>query len=125
MPLYDYQCPKCGVFEALRGISDKVIKCECGQDAKRIVGASPVCCFNDDGEWIRSVREVVDKDNKSPATQEFLKNPTRSNYKAWMKSEGIRHLEPGEKPINRPSFDTERHARKIMEYQQEQRRIEL
>jgi hypothetical protein len=48
-------------------------------------------------DWIKSIREVVDKDGGRHC-QEFLKDPTRVNYKKWMCGEGVRHLEVGEKP---------------------------
>jgi hypothetical protein len=49
-----------------------------------------------DAPWISTVREVVNKKSKSPADRELLKNPTRANYKNWMKANGLRHLDPGE-----------------------------
>ena len=36
MPLYDYKCPKCGYFEATRGLKDSYTPCpQCGTPAKR------------------------------------------------------------------------------------------
>ena len=34
---------------------------------------------NQDADWIKSVVDVVDKDDKSPHVQEFIRNPTRDN----------------------------------------------
>jgi len=53
---------------------------------------------NEDCDWIRSIVDVADKDSRKPHVREFISHPTRENYKAWMKGEKIRHLEPGEKP---------------------------
>ena len=42
MPLYDYQCPNCGVFTAARSINnrDQLTRCDvCGQSAIRLVTA--------------------------------------------------------------------------------------
>ena len=49
--------------------------------------------FRDDASWLPSVLEVVDKEG-GPHCQRFLQNPTRQNYKAWMKGE---HIVPMEK----------------------------
>lgn len=63
---------------------------------------SGVHTANENPGWIASVLEVVDKDSKVPHVAEFRKNPTRSNYKEWMKKEGLRHLEPGEETYRKP-----------------------
>ncbi len=42
MPLYDYECPRCGVFTAARSISDRnqLTRCDhCGRLAIRLVSA--------------------------------------------------------------------------------------
>ena len=82
-------------------------------------------CANDDAEWIRSIRDVVDKDSKNPVTREFLQNPTRHNYKRWMKTEGVRHMEPGEKARNRKNFDLQRHTDRVMQKHQQRNRVEI
>lgn len=128
MPIYDYQCTVggCGhTFEAIAGIEERTLPCpECGQEARRILKAGGVNVANEDAPWLRSVLEVVDKESNAPHVVEFLKNPTRSNYKAWMKGEGIRHLEPGEKSV-KEGLDPRRHAEKIMQLRQQRERIEL
>ncbi len=108
-PLYDYCCDNCNmVEESLQPMEVKVIKCiHCGGRAYRIISSRAQNCFNDDAPWIRSVLEVVDKDSKAPHVVEFLTHPTRTNYKNWMKGEGLRHLEPGERP-HRPTEKEER-----------------
>jgi putative FmdB family regulatory protein len=98
MPLYDYKCRNCEkVTERIKLVDEKIEDCPiCGGVAVRIISTSGVNCANDDTEWVRSVREVVEKGSGKPHCEAFLKNPTRSNYKKWMKGEGIRHKENGE-----------------------------
>jgi putative FmdB family regulatory protein len=47
MPIYEYNCPKCGHFEAIQGFSDKPLKCKpdcqekgCPKKAERVMSAS-------------------------------------------------------------------------------------
>ena len=100
MPIYEMQCEdrSCNLeFEAYAGINE-IVECpNCGFSARRLMSVPGVNVANQDADWIRSVTEVVDKDSDKPATKEFLKDPTRKNYQAWMKSEGIRPYEPGER----------------------------
>lgn len=35
MPLYDYRCPGCGVFEAVGGHAETTMRCACGAEATR------------------------------------------------------------------------------------------
>ena len=105
MPLYDYECLSCKtVFEKLAGVNETVYCPNCDFESKRLISVPGVNCSNDDAEWIRSVTEVVDKEG-GPAAQQFLKNPTRTNYKAWMRAEGLRHWEKGERQIVERSHD--------------------
>jgi len=127
MPLYDYQCERCGhIEEVVKTVDDRIGTCsDCGGATRRIVSVGSVEANNDDAAWIRSITDVVDKESKAPHVVEFLRNPTRTNYKNWMRKEGIRHMEPGEKPINRKEFDVSRHADKVMEAYRERSRINI
>ncbi len=96
MPLYSYEC-KCGLItDKMFKITNKPksIKCPCGKIAKSIINPSFTPSY--DAPWLTSVLEVVDKDPRKAHCQEFLKHPTRSNHKKWMKGEKLRPLEPGE-----------------------------
>ena len=100
MPIYEMECESedCGVvFEAIAGFKDEVECPVCGFFAKRLISVPGVNVANQDAEWIRSIPEVVDKESSKPETREFLKSPTRHNMKEWMKAEGIRHYEQGER----------------------------
>jgi putative FmdB family regulatory protein len=41
MPLYEYDCPKCGRFETLQKLSDKPLKTHetCGSQVKKVMSA--------------------------------------------------------------------------------------
>jgi putative FmdB family regulatory protein len=110
MPIYDFECQdgSCGIiFEAIAGV-DEMVECpKCGFSCKRLISVPGVNCFNQDAAWIKSVTEVVDKDSPKPETREFLKNPTRDNYHAWMRAEGIRPFEQGERTRpEKPNMET-------------------
>jgi hypothetical protein len=72
---------------------------KCGGRTKRIISVGRSSENLIDPDWLKSVREVVDKSPDAPmADRIFLKSPTRKNYNAWMASRGLRPFEPGEKP---------------------------
>lgn len=98
MICYDYKCKECGhIQEEFFNIKDKpeIVSCEtCGGYSSQIItmrDTSPIDC-----SWIGDVLAVVDKTGKKQHCNEFLKHPTRNNYKSWMKGEGLRPLEDNE-----------------------------
>lgn len=92
---------------------DEVVSCEkCGAVMAKVF-VSAGSRLPDDAAWIKTVLEVVAKDSTKPATREFLRNPTRENMRRWMKAEGIRHIEDGEKPAR---IDYEADHRRRTEY---------
>jgi len=127
MIIHDFECESCG------GISENFIT-----DTRYIpdVGVCPVCKGKTrkvvslsqtapvDSEWISSVREVVDKDSDAPHCKEFLKHPSRQNYKKWMQGEGLRHLEPGEKHAP-PKRDKQAIKDKLMKRQRERNAVSI
>lgn len=104
MPLYDYDCPKCGYIkvDVIMPPDDRKFRFACPEcDHKPMVRAitqSGHYCGNQDAAWLKSVGDVVDKDPSKPHCQAFLKSPTRANYHAMMKGEGIRPMDAGEGP---------------------------
>uniref|UniRef100_A0A6H1ZSS9 Putative regulatory protein FmdB zinc ribbon domain-containing protein n=1 Tax=viral metagenome TaxID=1070528 RepID=A0A6H1ZSS9_9ZZZZ len=130
MPIFDYQCKACGnIHETIRGVDISRITCPvCGKTARRIISINGPNTINDGAGWIKDVLEVVDKKGQEPETKEFLRNPTRSNYKAWMKARGLRHYEPGEEntrpePVNKE--DKRRRMKYVMENYQKRTAIEV
>jgi hypothetical protein len=126
MPIFQLKCQSCGnEFERICPVKSRLFQnCECGGWTKTIPAVHGANCFNDSAGWIKSVTEVVSKDDPRPHVQAFLKDPTRSNYRAWMKGEGLRPLENGEKS-EKFKFDAERHAGKIMEEKIKRERYEV
>ena len=126
MPLYHLQCQSCGnEFERICPVKSRLFQnCECGGWTKTVPAVRGPNCVNEDAGWLPSVREVVSKDDPRPHVQAFLKDPTRANYKAWMKGEGLRPLENGEKS-EKFKFDAERHAEKVMEAKIKRERYEV
>jgi len=125
MPLYEMECPACGhQFEVIAGI-DEIIDCpKCAGTAKRLISVHGPNLVSQEAEWIRSVRDVVDKEG-GPAAQEFLKRPTRDNLNAWMKAEGVRHMEPGEKPRKPDPVNMDRINKEVWEKHQRRNRVEI
>jgi hypothetical protein len=103
--IYDFECRSHHVTEHLVHPERKKVDCSvCGKVAKRIISVTGQYMGNQDAPWLKSTLEVVDRSNPAPHVQAFVKNPTRANYKAWMKREGIRpmdHSEHGGPPIAR------------------------
>lgn len=100
MILKDYECELCGEvmeeFVDSKNIPDTMYCPICNGVTHKIVSMSQTSPI--DAAWINTVLEVVDKDSDKPHCKEFLRHPNRANYKAWMQGEGLRPLEPGEKP---------------------------
>jgi len=97
MLIKDYLCESCGETTEyyVKSPIPKFIPCPvCKGHAKKIISmrqTEPIDCA-----WLKSVTEVVNKSSKAPHCTEFLKSPTRQNYKNWMKGEKLRPLEKGE-----------------------------
>jgi len=97
----------------------------------RILSWGGMNVFREEAPWLNSVLDVVAKDSDKPHTKAFLAEPTRTNYKKWMKAEGIRPLENGEQHASRVmqqqrEAEFERSAvENAMRRLQERRRIEM
>lgn len=126
--LYDFECTCGRIFEELAPSNVYDMACTCGKTAKRIISASGVYMGNQDGAWLKTVLEVVDKDSRAPHVVEFRKNPTRENYKRWMKGEGLRPADSnvrGAPPtLERRSIDTSHIRREVWDKHRQRRRIE-
>ena len=98
MILRDFECKECDIiFEKICESKIRKYVCpKCGTPAPKIMTVGRVYMGNQDVDWVKDVREVVDKEGGREC-QEFLKNPTRSNHKNWMKAKKLRVYEPGEK----------------------------
>ena len=128
MILYQYQCQKCNqISEHYFNMSDcqPTVQCpSCKDIARKVISIPGANLASESPDWVKSIREVVEKDSDKPHCQEFLKDPTRDNYKKWMEGEGVRHLEAGEKP-GRPtsSPDIAITTDMLMKHRQEKRQL--
>lgn len=108
MPVYDFECTNLMCEhreEFILSVDESEIPQDCPEcwgTMKKIISASGQYLGNNDATWLKSVIDVVDPEG-GPAAQEFRKNPTRANRKAWMKEEGIRPLESGERMKPKPT----------------------
>jgi hypothetical protein len=91
--------------------------------AYKIITASGQFCVNEDADWIRSIREVVDKEG-GVSSQRFLQDPTRQNYKKWMKDTGIRPMESGEK-MKPPPVDEKKLTESVMKMRQKRNKLTI
>lgn len=105
----DFECPSGHITEHYCHPKQKRAVCsECGKSAKRIISLGRVNMANESPIWLKSVVDVADKGSTKPHVQEFVKNPSRKTYTAWMKGEGIRpldHTERGGPPVHHTPQD--------------------
>lgn len=129
MPIYDIECERCqSVIEVIESIkSNNKRRClVCGGRMKRIITTGRATDNAVDSPWIKSVLAVVSKDPDAPmADQIFLRNPTRRNYRAWMRSRGLRPLEPGEGPSKPQGPDMEKIGKEMWARDMERRRLNV
>jgi len=99
----DFECKSHHVSEHYVHHKQKRVVCPvCRKPAQRIISVNGQYTANQDAPWLKSVLDVVDKTSTKPHVQEFMRNPTRANYKAWMKGEGIKpmdHTVHGSAPV--------------------------
>lgn len=128
MPLYNYECPDCGViiekvFKLKR--CPRHIKCSvCKGKARKIICIPGADNTKESPDWVKSIIEVVDKEGGAHC-QRFIKNPTRKNLETWMKVEGVRHFEPGEKFSKPKAPDLSGMADAIMKKRKKDHTIEV
>ena len=129
--LADFECSKCNtVTEHYVDAQQKTVECKCGGKAKKIISLPGVYVNSENPSWLHSVTDVIDKEDKRHHVQEFLKHPTRENYKRWMKEEKIRPVDwtvHGAPPTYQkpPEPDIDKIAHQIHERLRERQRLEL
>ena len=69
MPLYEYQCPKCGVFELIRKFSDEPLTAcpTCGSEIQKLASA-PAIQFKGTGWYITDYARKSSGDGKSQSS---------------------------------------------------------
>ncbi len=129
MPIYDIECERCHkITEVIQSFRmNKTPRCiKCGGRTKKIITSRRSSDNLVDAPWLKSVLDVVSKDPDAPmADRIFLRNPTRRNYQVWMRSRGLRPLEPGEKPGRPDPPDMEKIGKEMWDRDVERRRLNL
>jgi hypothetical protein len=131
MVLSDFECQCGNIHEALISHDAQSDICPaCGDMARRIITLGCSSGSQEAPVWIKSVFDVIDKTDKRPHVREFLKHPTRSNYKNWMKGEGIKpvdYTEHGAPPVYQrpPEPDMNAVSKQLYERHRERQRIEV
>lgn len=126
--LNDFKCEKCDkISEKITDRDEHFVVCDhCGGTANKIISTWRGCAEVEYPRWLKDTLEVVDKTSDKPHVRRFLADPSRTNYKAWMKGEKIRHVEDGEK-LYKPDFEAEHRRRTEYAIKKhfESKRIEL
>lgn len=130
--LSDFECRRClSITEKLCDYEQKTLTCpKCGGKAKRIISVGRKFISDENAPWLKSVLDVVDRSNPAAHVQNFLKDPSRANYKKWMKGEGIRpldHTEHGGPPVHRkpPEVDMRGVHKEVWESFQKRHKLEV
>lgn len=95
----------------MAAVDDGDGRCACGGGAKRLVSVGRG--YRADADWLVSVTDVVEKDSDKPHVRAFLAEPSRANYRRWMRGEKLRPLESGEGRT--PSARDSAAAREVLE----------
>lgn len=86
MPLYTYECDKCGEFELLlpiKKMKQHAMCPKCKFQAKRIINTVAIHCDSmNDVKWLPKAVENLQPDGA-------MKIETRGEYKAYLKKKGI------------------------------------
>ena len=79
MPLYEYQCPKCGVFELIRKFSDEPLtSCPtCGRQIQKLASA-PAFHLKGTGWYVTDYAKKSSSDGKSGKSEEGKSGETKS-----------------------------------------------
>lgn len=101
MPLYDFKCPKHGLFEEFLSSSEtfSFVNCpKCGIMSPKQPCVCKVNIANEDAPHIReSANALLDMEtahlSDKAHVRELAAHPTRSNLKRFLKAEGLRYAE--------------------------------
>jgi putative FmdB family regulatory protein len=107
VPLYEYQCPKCGRFELIRKFSDDLLtKCPtCGSDVQKLLSA-PAIQFKGTGWYITDYARKSDGKGKSEGGSEGAKSEgakSEGSKSEGSKSEGAKGESAKSEGSNRES----------------------
>jgi len=104
----------------------KTIKCEkCGKRAKEIISCGNSAYLgNQNPTWMDSTLEVIDR-HGGEHCKRVHKEKTRDALNNWMKVEGRRFKEPGEKAKRPASTDNKKMAEMLYERHRKRTAVEI
>jgi len=72
MPIYDYKCPKCGVFELLQSITEKPLEqCpKCHHPVQRLISKNVGIMFKGAGFYVTDNRKDKGAGDNKPVTED-------------------------------------------------------
>ncbi len=128
MPIFSYRCSSCNYdfdsFCTSHTERSPILPCpRCGEEAKYIISVGKVDVSSECPQWLKGSAEMADPEG-GPHCTEFIRDPTRQNYKNWLEKSGLRHMEPGERP-QKPKVDTSNLRKEMKESHRKRMRIEL
>jgi putative FmdB family regulatory protein len=78
MPLYEYDCPKCGRFEVLQKMSEKPLtRHSCGNEVKKVMSASAFS-FKGSGFYITDYKNKSSSPCEKPKSEACATCPSKT-----------------------------------------------
>ena len=84
MPTYEYECPRCGVFEVVQSMKDERLKCcpTCKRKVTRLIGTGAGVIFKGSGFYQTDYRSKdYNSAVKSDAPKPEVKSETKTEAK--------------------------------------------
>ena len=130
MPIYEFSCPICDNREdRFVWPGFEWVPCSrCQGDMRKQFSFGQSQPIQENANWLPSVLEVVDKESNDPVDRAFLKDPTRTNYKNWMRHHNLRPLENergGPPTAKNPKHDLKSITDYCYEQKRKRERIEI
>lgn len=97
--LFDYECPRHGLFESFGDSENKSVLCpRCGRISSKRPSIGRVNVANEDASHIReSAKALLDPETAHLSDKEHVRalaaNPTRTNLQRYLKAENLRYVE--------------------------------
>ena len=104
MPLYEYQCPKCGRFELIKKFSDEpVTTCPtCGSEVQKLLSA-PAIQFKGTGWYVTDYARKGEGKGKSEGKGGTSDGNGKGESKSEGKSEGAKDSTPAAASESKPA----------------------
>lgn len=132
--LFDYECPRCGLFEDFADDKFCSLKCpRCGKMSPKRPSIGRVNVANEDVQHVRESAAVLldgsSRYSSKPHERELANKPTRSSLMRYLKAEKLRYAEceGGAPPRYRkpPEPDRKQIVESILAKRQKDKRLEV